>query len=793
MNNRAICAGLFLTILVFGAGCTTQDRMIFGDGVAALTGRAGEVARGDVLPSTRQLAAELQPQQPAPEWATTLPEEAVDFSLYLDMDRLLVGTAESGAYLGIPDFRTLILYDVRNGSEIWRSDRPELRNGSYRVLATEPLIVLAGSNQSDLYLAGYDPGTGVKQWERRFSDPFRFMVQRNRLLVAGFRKQDWHLTLLDVLNGEPLWEITVATTAPGDTPRQVKMTEDDVLLVGSAIQSLRLTDGSAHWAYAPSRPLQALDLYPLGERVLLVGLDSLVMLDAAQGKVLWQREISGSPIRVSALTGTHLYLLRGEKTLLDGPGQDNPGENLVEAFDVQNGKSLWRYDLPQRGASALLVQEQGVYLSTRDRIVGLDSVSGKKLFQRTLPVDMVAASPTDAAFAGQPDLIVPHRDAIILARALFGVAAFSARDGKKLWVQPHYLAPLQNPYTADQQVNVFQQTLKLYGYLPANQKRQSTLSQQDIRLQPSLILQSMQRSADSAIARANRTLMNSRTTMLGSRLAHSSKITAIEGNIIAERMAMVREQIESLNNFMLSYYDLMEALGEALKHQAQQGLFERLRMKMSVSSFARGDAFHGDYYLWPFQERGRGLTIIDLNTGKRNDLIFAPLVPPLTELGLDLPTYAVSPAGDQLITFGVSLNPSSYEDYVKWKWRIPRASTLAYDLSQFKFDEKSTTEAYWQEHLKTDLVEWAMRGDLAMVRELIANGVDVNQERYTITPLWAAIFRGHEAVVRELVDHGANVNWEHTMMRLRPLQMAQNIGASPVIIQILKQAGASGN
>ncbi|MBU1426016.1 MAG: PQQ-binding-like beta-propeller repeat protein [Gammaproteobacteria bacterium] len=764
--------------------------MLFGDGLAVLGGKGGEVARADAMPSTRQMAAELKPQQPPPVWTTPLPEESTDFAIYLNGGRLLVGTVESGATLGIPDYRDLILYDTRRGAELWRSSRPELRKGSYRVLATEPLLVLAGNNKEELYLAGYDLQTGNRRWERRFDDPFRFLVQQDRLLVAGFRKRGWSLTLLDVASGAVRWERQVATHSPNDQPRQVVLTGQDALLVSGEVQAVRLADGEGHWIYRPES-LRPLSLSFVKEHLLLVGLEGAVMLDAGLGTARWQlADDNLAPVRISALHGERLYLLRGISTMLGGPGQTAGGGNRIEAIDLRRGKRLWSYNLPQPAASALLPMDGGLYLSTRNQLLCLDPVLGKPLFQRTLPQKMIAASPTEAVFAGQPDLLVPHGKSVVLARVLYGVAAFAAQTGKTLWAQPHHPEPSSNPYTADQQANLFQQTLKLYGYLPAKQQRQPLGLRTGDQLQESSILQVMQRSADVSIAQADRTLDDRNTTRLGRQAAHSSKINAINSSMIAERMAHNRAAIEAMNDLMLSLFDLNTALANALKQQAHQGLFERLMMKMDASNGARSDAFHGNYYLWPFQERGRGLTIVDLNTGRRNDLIFAPMVPPLTDYGLDLPTYAVNPAGDQLVTFGVPLDAGRYEDYVKWKWRIPRAATMAFDLTKLKYAKRSSTADYWQKNLRTDLVEWASRGDLDKVRELLARGVGPNQEKYTITPLWMAIFRGHEQIVKELIAHGANVNWEHTMMRLRPLEMARNVGASKAIISMLEAAGA---
>jgi len=784
-KTRIVAVAFLFTSLL---GCTVQDRMIFGDGVATLTGRGGEIARADVMPSTRSLIRELAPQQPKPVWVSQLPEEAVDFATYIDENRLLIGTVESGTYLGIPDFKEIILYDTAKGTELWRSARPPIRNGRYRVLATAPTIILGGWGEERVRLLGYQPSNGAKLWEQEIDAPFRVVTDGETLLATGFKDNTWNVTAFNVRDGSIRWRQTVASGESADQPVNMLVDNGSLLLVSREVTALTMADGKIKWhAGFGGEKLTALDLNRRADGYLLVGMEGLVRINASNGAVTWLYHATQPPIRMASVAGNRAFLLRGNGPLLKS-GAGNETGFAVESVDLNSGKLVWRSALPSRATSALLRLDNHLVFSTRNQLIALDAANGKSLFRRTYSSEMIAASPTEARYQGQPDLLEPRGGNVIVARELYGVAAFSLQSGKRIWEQPHYLIPQNNPYTVNWQADVLEQTLKLYGFKPASTT--TAVGFQQTRNE-SLILQTMQRSADSTIAQANRTLRNQSTTRLGGQLAHTSKITSIESNMIAERMAQNQEAIQATFDFMWAYMDLAEAMGKALKQRAYQALFERLAMKMNASLTARAHAFQGDYYVWPFQERGRGLTLIDLDTGKRNDLIFSPTVPPLTEYGVDLPTYAIDPAGRRLVTFGVPLNEKYLQEYVKWKWRIPRADVLDYNLATLKFARKSTTAKYWEENLKTDLVEWASAGNLAKVKELIANGVNVNQEKYTVTPLWMAIYRGHADIVRVLIAHGANVNWEHTMMKLKPLTMAKNVKASSEIIKMLEDAGAT--
>ena len=51
------------------------------------------------------------------------------------------------------------------------------------------------------------------------------------------------------------------------------------------------------------------------------------------------------------------------------------------------------------------------------------------------------------------------------------------------------------------------------------------------------------------------------------------------------------------------------------------------------------------------------MTLVDLDTGKRNDLIFSPGVGALTVFAMDLNTYGLDPSKKWLVLFGVGMVP----------------------------------------------------------------------------------------------------------------------------------------
>ena len=96
------------------------------------------------------------------------------------------------------------------------------------------------------------------------------------------------------------------------------------------------------------------------------------------------------------------------------------------------------------------------------------------------------------------------------------------------------------------------------------------------------------------------------------------------------------------------------------------------------------------------------------------------------------------------------------------------------------------------------MAEAARKGDAAIVKQLLDQGVDVNTKfRYNATALSYASDRGHVDVVKLLIDRGADVNVKDTFYNATPLTWAVNpaMGRKPQhaeVVRLLLQHGAQG-
>lgn len=96
------------------------------------------------------------------------------------------------------------------------------------------------------------------------------------------------------------------------------------------------------------------------------------------------------------------------------------------------------------------------------------------------------------------------------------------------------------------------------------------------------------------------------------------------------------------------------------------------------------------------------------------------------------------------------------------------------------------------------LAEAARKGDVSVVKKLLAEGVDVNTKfRYGATALSYACDRGNLDVVKVLLDRGADVNVKDTFYGATPLiwAVSPNMGRKPQhpeIVRLLLGHGAEG-
>ncbi len=123
-------------------GCTAALHQ-FQDGLVAIAGQGGTIARADAFEPALKAASQYKNVDTA-QIQMAFDGESADIIQFIDNDQVLVGTIDVGAYLGVPDYGRLALYDIEAGTKIWSIERPPMSGGigAYAVLTTNPVILL---------------------------------------------------------------------------------------------------------------------------------------------------------------------------------------------------------------------------------------------------------------------------------------------------------------------------------------------------------------------------------------------------------------------------------------------------------------------------------------------------------------------------------------------------------------------------------------------------------------------------------------------------------------------------
>jgi len=327
--------------------------------------------------------------------------------------------------------------------------------------------------------------------------------------------------------------------------------------------------------------------------------------------------------------------------------------------------------------------------------------------------------------------------------------------------------------------------------------------------EPSPFIRSAQRRYENTRERNAATIRKTTASRGERQAAHQSN--AMNARLMAANLQvdMAMGQMQAAGDLFTAVVGLQDAIRQAMEIIAVQGVISRKYIELRSYMGLGQAAFRGDYFLWPFKDRGRGVTIVQLDTGKRFDLRFSPVIRPLEIFGFDMANFTVSPDGRSLAVVGVGMDTSKYVKQTKWDFLLPKSSILIYDISGFEFKDKSDLQVR-EESLRADealqaeaLAEKtaenyeilavflvAQIGNVEKMTEMLDAGVDPNikHPNDTCGPLVFAVIGGQKEMVELLIERGANVN-DITADGKTVLAYAEQFG-NQEIVKILKDNGA---
>jgi|SRR6266496_1224234 len=692
---------------------------------------------------TVRRAKNIAPEQPQSQW-----EQQIDGVLAADMiefvspDRVLVGLVRT-TRLGEPRYADVALVNAADGSILWQTERDQIGQGNYSLLGTSPLLLLLGSNDVGGFLSGVDPASGKRFWQYRAPNPFSIVRPApDRILVLSKQGSGRRLEALDAATGRSLWKAEFDKKAiPDSADVRLFFAGDTAIIVAGQITEIDAKSGATLRTIARAAPSDNLSAQLDGNVVLVWSGQNVELLDRSSGKSRWT---ANDPLPAQLVTLAPNSVMRVAK-------QGERG--IVDRLRPESGARVWRYQASGSVVSPVAVVNGLVIFSTDSALVALDTATGTPRFVTALPPDVQAAGPSLARRIGIPDQIElrPDPERLFLSRERAGLVAFELPSGKQLWFQPIYERPQPAfDYTAQGRYEWLLQNLALVGRpqaeLPPSLSRSSTT---DVHLQA---MDMAQQFYDESKARYDY-LKTSPYATRGERAAAADRqLLAAQGNFAAAQTEVAVGRAMASMQFGASVLNFALQFAARQKARILSGVIERVHIMMQGATRAEQRAFQGEYYLRPFYKRGRGVTIVSLETGQRRDVIFAPHSEPLTSFGVDLPVFTLGPGG-RLVLFGLSMHTDRYVERSLGKSKVPVLSLMSYDVPAMAMIDRQRDWGW--------LTDFVKAGDIASLQRTLAAGdVDVNSRHWAGGEsglMWAVSF-GRLDIAKILVQHGADVN-----------------------------------
>jgi outer membrane protein assembly factor BamB len=764
MNKKIYIIKIVLGIAIIASfyGCSSTGAQ-FVDGLAAISGKGGTIARNDAYEPAKVVAKGLREYNPSTEWESIFPYEDADFIQFLNEERILIGSVEVGSALGMPDYEDIFLYDAKTGKMIWKSKRKSYSRGSYNVITTHPLIILLGRNEKELGLTAFDPSTGKIIWAHEVKAPYSFSFTEGFDKVSILSSNE-KVELIDLKTGSILWSSNLsADFFKKDTEADLFISDDAIFVAGAKLVKLSIGTGQKVWTVAHALlETEGREIKYTKDRILLSGKDSNSLINPHNGSVAWESQLKSGGIKLTAVFGEMIFRVIGEKR------EENISKDysdIIQAINLKTGKILWTSKTGGIVVSPLALEKKALLFTTDSSAVGLDISNGKRIFKTSFSEEMAAGSPSKSEYVGQPDILYFRSGNLYISREKSGLVALSLPNGKLIWAQENYHTVNKDIfYSADSRYKIMLADMAFHNY-GKDSRPPSVGAYSFVSASPNYTLRIQQHNLEDMKTKADAALKRKDASQLERKSAIESKKMAADLGYAQLQMQSFSSQIETARDIFNAAVALNIGLAKALRDTAIQGLLSREIMQLNNCLLMRNKRFQGRYYIRPFYAEGRGITIIDLDNGKRSDFFFSPAMQVLLMYGVDMQTFALDPTEKRLIAVGIGLNSDKYEEYVKWKWRMPRPSLLAFNMSNLEFSKenmliKRSLERVAKEFGQDALPSFAASGQIEIVRYLLDSGMDVNT-KYSIdgsTALIMATIQANVEVVRLLIKAGANVN-----------------------------------
>ena len=634
---------LSVVLSLFLTSCAgTGDQ--FAEGLRVITGKGGTKEQVNTFPDLKKQAAEIARTYPRPRWQKIYRADAADIFELLPGKRLLLGEVHVSSAIAEPEYGDLSLYDLKKGKKLWTVKRRDLEWGRYDVLTAKPRLILQGSSPKGGYYHALNIKTGKTIWEYDFKASERSVYdganKRIYLLDVGDKKST--LRAVDTRNGKVLWKKALSGITD-KTRIELQLTKSSLYVLADKIYRVKTANGTIKWQKPIPKVIddwKTLQLRSTAHGVLVWDRRHMALLSSKNGKLRWGPVFTATPPDTLP------------RDWIDNMSIPHRGEGIylfshlgyVYRYDLQSGKRRWKFS-PHKDdgitlTGPLLLTAGKLYVTTYKSFTTLNAKTGKRLARFEFP--FMEGGLTDAL---SPDIIIERGNKIILAREGGAVYAFSKRTNKLLWKQVLNWKYLQ--YFKSRSIND-----DLYKVLPRKAYYEK-------------------KARDSAVWWGSWT---SAVDFQWRGYQHPGTSGA---------------QLDSFGSSMVLFQSMLglsESIEKGLKQAALEGLAERLTMELTNAGKNHLRSIQHGYFIRPFDSyNGALVMLVQLDSGKRYDLIYSPSNIGMRHIDMRLPAFIIDPAGKSLYTTEIGTDTSKYEKYVKFKYGMPYPSILRYRLKDMKF------------------------------------------------------------------------------------------------------------
>jgi outer membrane protein assembly factor BamB len=727
----------------------------------------GQVASAVTYQETCASAREARARGPLPLWDHQVKYDDADVVRFVSEDLLLVGSVRL-MDMGEPQLGPLVMYDIEKRKELWRLRRRAF-GATYCIVATEPLILLRSAIRDKVVLQALDPATGRAKWSLKLSSEWPCAYDTGQEGLRGlFLLRGKSLSHIDGATGKRDWSADVLGPCRRASSKLLVTAESLYAVSCAGVTCVRRSDGTVQWKAegALEPPIEAMTSV---EEVVVYSAKRAVAFGRKDGAPGWTWKSPGGTVKLMARNAGAVY------AVVHDAGKHT---DTVFAVDRENGKTAWSADLSGYVAGPLFFHAGTLYTtvgehvevtagminapikqlhySGKRRLVGLALSDGKKRLNARLVEHLKSfGSPGTHLYACQPDLIALRGGRLLVLIEDYGIIAVDPKTGKIPWRQPG------EPSGMTHRKALF--CVQSSGAFVKNGGKswRAGGAHSFSAPAPSSRLRTTQDCNQSRIADAKRVLGDPNASAADRKSARETIQIAVGSQMAQMKISSSFQRAQAAAGLATSMINAAVAFRAAMYAEIQRAKVAWHRkgtVGLQVAARQHQQSLSGKYQLSPGD---RKLRLIDLDTGRRAEVPFSPL---LGRVWPDLTTAALSPGNKLVATVGVGIDVDNYVRRRKARRVvIPGSSVIVYKISDFKFLAAAPPvpkkPAPKIPAPAKNAADHALARDVAGLRAVLKKGGSPDAKYGgTIPALFLAVGLGHEEMVRLLLAYGADVN-----------------------------------